>query len=378
MDKKQSSHFQNDIIINSVGAHTSFGGINDSSSAFRCGMLRGQELQDWPYFDEDTLHEQFLIGYPAAGINNGFQGLGRYIKLGALALSDLQRNCNLKFNHIDKLGISYVFPKIDSQIPFLKFLNDNYKIFHKKIIKLSNVNIIEQNIKTHFEGNVGLISAMQEAIGFLEKGYFEYYIIGVIDSLLLNEKLSKLLKFNKIKTLDNQNGFVPSEAACFILLERRKNIKYQKNPFFVTLHKPSFQIPLLHGKKITLDDQHLILGETLSSVMIEALNNAKVGPLCTGTIYSDLNGEKLKAIEYSNALIHLRSQYNIRNWSQQFPALSFGDTGSTNGILSLCLAMRAIFKNQLNGNIALIIFSSESYSHGGVVIEKVSYGKEKE
>src|SRR5687767_1477788 len=78
-----------ELVLSGFGLHSSLGGLASAAAAFRCGLARARELPDWPYFDEDTLHEHKLIGHPAAAIDDGFQGMGRLLKMAQGALDDL-------------------------------------------------------------------------------------------------------------------------------------------------------------------------------------------------------------------------------------------------------------------------------------------------
>lgn len=356
----------NDIAITGVGVHSSLGGALDAAAAFRCGLSKGQELTDWPYFDEETLHEHLLIGHPAAGLSDGFQGLGRFVKMGAYALEDMRQYLNPKDFNSAKLGIFFVFPTNNANQAMSVDLNSDFKVFLTKLQQLSRIEIEEINSRAYFEGRVGVISAIQDALILIESEKIDWCLIGAIDTLLDSCRMSGLITRGKVKTMDNPTGLVPGEAACFILLERLSSAKGRGTIPEVVLHHPSRIVSSNEE-----DVGQAITGKILSEVMAQALDNAQTKASDRGTIYCDLNGEDFRAADFGSALVSISPLYHLGDWRLEIPALSFGDTGAASGMLAICLAMRAFFRSHLFGNQAIVVMSSKLGGSGAIVLRGV-------
>jgi 3-oxoacyl-[acyl-carrier-protein] synthase-1 len=349
------------IVISNLGMHSSFGGVVQAAAAFRCGLSRAQELTDWPYFDEETRDEQFFIGLPVAGVTDGFQEIGRFLKMGVNALADMQRYSSLPALNSAKIGVFFVFSK---EAP--SDLKKDPGFFLTRLWQLSQIKIETKNIRTYFEGRVGVMSAILEAIELLKGGAVDYCLIGTIDSHLNKHRLEILISTGRIKTVDNPIGLVPGEAACFILIERLSNARRRGATPEIILPQPSRAVSS-DGE----DDEQMPTGRALSEVMVEALENAHVIPTEPGTIYCDLNGEVFRATDFGNALMRLSAFYPIIGaWNQEIPAISFGDTGAASGILPFCLAIRAFSRGYCVGNKALIVLSSEQGDRGAIVLRR--------
>ena len=357
----------NDIAISALGVHSSLGGSMDAAAAFRCGLSRGQELQDWPYFDEETLHEHLLIGHPAAGLSDGFQGLGRFVKMGAYALEDMRQHLNSMDINPAKLGIFFVFPITDVNQAISADLKNEFGIFLTRLQELCWIKVEKKNTRAYFEGRLGVISAIQDAQKFLKDGNIDYCLIGAIDTLLDSQRLSDFLIANKVKTMDNPTGLVPGEAACFILLERLSSTKHRENIPEVVLQQPSLVI----APDKDDDSEQIPTGCVLCEAMVGALDNAQATATDKGTIYCDMNGEDFKAADFGGALVRASSHYLLSDWKLEIPALSFGETGAASGMIAICLAFQAFSRGYLFGDKALVVMSSEQGHSGAIVLRRV-------
>ena len=381
----------NDITISAVGINSSFGGIVDAAAAFRCGMSRGRELTDWPYFDEEYFHQHFIIGHPAAGLSEGFHGIGRYIKMAVFALNDMQQYLNMAVLDPDRLGISFVFPKNATDEIDLLNLEGKFGAFLNRWGQLCKVKTEVKIVRTYFEGKVGIISAIQDAFQLLKSGNVQYHLICSLDTLLDSRRLGRLIALGKVKTVDNPKGLAPGEGACFALLENINSSKDRGITPKVVLEPPTlilFQNDATKEQKLddkgkTTDGEQMAedkemrrdampqTGEALSKVMIKVLGNAQGIGYEKGTIYCDLNGEDFLAADFGNALVRSHPRYFLRDWKLEIPALSFGDTGSAFGLLAVCLATQAFSRGYSVGDKALIVISTEEGNKGAVVLRRV-------
>lgn len=352
------------LSVRGLGMCSSLGTIVSAAAAYRCGLKRPQELPSWPYFDEEKKEENFLVGYPAAGMSDGFQEMGRFLKMGSAALCEL-RNCSeFQLTQCSRVSVHLVLPSTVSS-PWMANLGNSPEKFFEKLCRLSGIETehIAGDVRFHNEGRLGLFSALEQASSELTAGRLDFAIVGAIDSLLDGQRLYDLVTANKVKTVDCPLGLIPGEAACFILLQCKQNVGDDQRSVELVLYPPA-RVQFSQEMKLEFVPSGQSLGKTIG----EALHNAGTGAGELGTIFSDLTGSEFRAKDLASALIMLSNSYKLNDWTQEVPAATFGDTGAASGLLALCLAVRAFARNYHVGSKALVVLSSELRGHTAVVM----------
>lgn len=85
-------------------------------------------------------------------------------------------------------------------------------------------------------------------------------------------------------------------------------------------------------------------------------------------MYTDLNGEIVRAQEWGLVITRLGPQYGVGDWPMRVPAEYFGDTGAASGALSIVLACRAYARGYAQGHRALALCSDEFGEHAAVLV----------
>jgi 3-oxoacyl-[acyl-carrier-protein] synthase-1 len=337
------------IVVSGIGLRSSLGGTIPAAAAFRCGMSSGQELPEWPYFDEEEHEEHFLRGHPAIGVAPGFQGIARFLKLGLMALEDLGGDIDVAKLNPARLGVILVLPASSVELERApgELLN--------RLCKLGRLEVDPRNMRTAFEGRIGVVNAISEARQRLQSNQIDHCLIGAIDSLLAGDRMAELIETDKVKTVDNPVGIVPGEAACFLLLERMGRAKRRGGTIGAVMQAPSVIAP--PDLEEPGPDQRPP-GKVLSEVMLQALSNGGGAPTARGTLYVDLNGTTPRAVDFGNALVHLAPAYSLDRWTRAFPAESFGETGAASAAIAICMAVRAFIRGYAEGSQALVVISS--------------------
>ena len=345
-------------VVRGIGIHSRFGGAASASAAFRCGMSRISELPEWPYFDQTENEEHALTGSRAAGVGPGFQGTARLLKLGIEAIEDLKNTVDLAALDPSRLGVILVLaPQTEDEEPPPPELLD-------RLCSLSGLNVHKGNLHTTFGGRVGVVEAIRKAHLLLLEGKVDQVLLGSIDSLVTENVIRRLLDQQKIKTADNPVGFIPGEAACFVLIElldRRSRSGDDKRQF-------SFQSMVVSEPSDLAPPQ---LGCALAEVAVNALRAACNEPIRKGTILADLNGTPSRAAVFGGAIVYMSQALGLDGWGQGFPATTFGETGAASSLLAICLAIRAFLRGYANSDRALILISCETGGHAALVIGTV-------
>lgn len=351
------------IVISGIGAHTSFGGAADAAAAFRCGMSRGRELEDWPMFDEETLHEYRLIGHPAVGMEKGFQGIGRYLSMLVAASVDIVRSRALETVNRHRLALVLVLPPSSSGTISP---GDSVPRLLSAIRRGSGLDIPPAHTLTLTAGRIGYIRGLRHASDLLRGGTIDHVMICSIDSLLDKGRLERLVKDERVRTAERPTGLFPGEAATLLLLERNSvAVSRGLRPFVRIAASIDREAPPPTYASAPPS------GTPMSEIMEEALLLAEVDPGTIGTIFSDLNGEAYRAADYGNAIVRCSAERQLGLWSEQIPAISFGDTGAASGPLAACMLTRSIARNYFHGETALFALSGDEGGRGVVVMQQV-------
>lgn len=351
------------IVISGVGAHTSFGGAADAAAAFRCGMSRGRELEDWPMFDQETLHEYRLIGHPAADMEKGFQGIGRYLSMLVSAATDIVRARTLDHINRHKLALILVLPPSS---PNTLSPGDSLLRLLSAIQRGSGLEISPENTLPLTSGRIGYTQGLRHAMELLRRGMIDHALICSADSLLDRGRLERLLAEERVRTAERATGLFPGEAAVMLLLER-SSVAVARGIV------PLVQIAASIDREAPPPTYASAppSGTPSSEIIEEALFQAGIVPATTGTIYSDLNGEEYRAADYGNAIVRCSPEWQLGSWHTEVPAISFGDTGASSGALASCMMVRSIARNYFQGETALFTLAGDEGGRGVAVMKKV-------
>ena len=63
----------------------------EGAAAARAGLLRSAEMETFCYVDPSTKDRIPLVGHAIRGLTEGFQGIGRLIRLGIMGLQECKR-----------------------------------------------------------------------------------------------------------------------------------------------------------------------------------------------------------------------------------------------------------------------------------------------
>ncbi|WP_437720614.1 hypothetical protein [Sorangium sp. So ce861] len=334
------------------GACTSLGDAERAAAAMRAAINRGHEMPDWPYNDDATNTEALLVGHPASGVTDGFEGLGRLVRLGAAALMDLRPLLEERGLSSRRSGLFIALsphdaaaergPDDDGEEPASAFASWAER-FAQRCCEQSGVPVAPEH-RSYFAGRYGFARALAAAIDALRGQRLDHCLVGACDSELDPDRIDAGLSSGRIKTADNPAGYAPGEAAVFLLLERATASPRGRQPESLLL-PPSFA-----------ERAGAAVGVALARALAAALGDEGGEAARTGTAYVDLNGEEARAAEWGHALARLHGRSALHAWRHAFPAASFGETGAAAGALAMCVAGRGLSRGYA-GRQALVVLS---------------------
>lgn len=352
--------------IRAIGCCTSLGGAVSAAAAFRAGLSRSRELRGWTYTDEEANEEAVVVGHPVQGITDGFEGVGRLVRLATVALEDLARSVPTEQLKAARTIVLTALPapdgtNEDSEGPTPEDADPVGVPFVRAMELLSRpwLGLAEQ--KVFVEGRTGFFAALRDAVGLLHAGGCDYCIVGGVDSWLGTERLEALMLSDGVKTANEPAALSPGEAAAYLLLARGGAAPTQGPPLEVAE-------PTVTQEPTAGPEGPPPTGRALADAALAALKAGGASDAPAGSVYPDLNGEPARARDWGLALGRLHAQTGVGSWASLLPATSFGDVGAASAPLGLCLAVRGFQRAYAPGRHALITAADGGGARGAVTL----------
>lgn len=188
-------------------------------------------------------------------------------------------------------------------------------------------------------GRAGGLAAVDLAFRFLAASDQPFAIVGGVDTFYDGRLLQMLLEEDRLLVGGNMDGFIPGEAAAFLLLTRNKTPPFQNTDQAICLCEPGQASEPGHRYS-----QEPYRGDGLAQALTAALNNAQTGKI--KNLFSSMNGEHLFAKEHGVAIVR-NSDRLEEGMRIEHPADCFGDIGAAFapvavGILAVYLINRKL------------------------------------
>jgi len=324
-----------------------------------------------------------MMGHVVPGIGDGFVGMARLLLLGSAALEDLLTNRPLSAEEFSRRGFYIILcdqflveacaaglaensgnkkPEAISH-PSQRWVEETSGLI-TKILTRCHISIPQSNQILYYGGHSGIINAVHEASRNISDGLIDRCLVGGIDSCVEPRFLQAAASMKVLKTNDNPVGFLPGEAAGFFLIERSSNLRD------TTVKARVY----LAGFAVGQDPNHYFSNEPSKGIALEhairqALAQDPIASKSIALVIGDLNGNERRAMEWGHALVRLNADYQIGNLPLWFPAISFGETGATTGVLAICLAVKGFERGYARGGSALLWQASDSGYRGAIVLQ---------
>lgn len=218
-----------------------------------------------------------------------------------------------------------------------------------------------------YSGRAAGMEAIEFSFRYLTDQPNDFFLIGGSDSYHDHSRLRPFGNAKRLLVPGRQDGFVPGEAAGFLLLTRYPHLALVRNGYVVALNPPGIAEEPGH-----LHSKEPYRGDGLDQAFKKALGQQP--PQSIHSIYSSMNGENHWAKEYGVA--YIRNQEYFRDpVIIEHPADCFGDLGAATAPVLIALAAEHLFKHpQATAN--LVYSSSDRAKRGAVVLEKLAFAKD--
>jgi 3-oxoacyl-[acyl-carrier-protein] synthase-1 len=219
-----------------------------------------------------------------------------------------------------------------------------------------------QSVEVIREGHAGGILALSKSVALLRQKKAKVCIVGGADSLVEYPSLAWLEEEGRLKTDDRPTGFIPGEAAAFLVLELASTARKRGAPI----------LGEIIGTGYTMEEAHILsekplIGKGLTESITRCLNNRKGGFGRIDGIICDLNGEYFRMKEWGLVMgrIFDGSAPVPELWH---PAEFFGDVGAASAVVSTTIAVSAINNGYFFGPNVLIWASSDTGGRGSALL----------
>jgi 3-oxoacyl-[acyl-carrier-protein] synthase-1 len=196
------------------------------------------------------------------------------------------------------------------------------QLFLENVEGQSGIKIDKQSSRVISTGRAGSLSVINLAFRYFENSPQDYVVVGAVDTYYDKQTLDSLDKRDRLLCGPATDGFIPGEAAVFLLLSRVKN---EKDSEAVCFYEAGSGFEKGH-----LYSDEVYTGDGLSEACSMAINNTDVTKI--KSVYASLNGESHFAKEYGVAMTR-NSGVLAENVKTFHPADCVGDLGAATGLV---------------------------------------------
>ncbi len=208
-------------------------------------------------------------------------------------------------------------------------------------------------------GHSAGLMALERAVGVLRGGKEGVCLVGGVDSYVEPDALEWVESSQRLHSPDNPYGFIPGEAAGFLLLA---------GPDVARRHPGAVQGEILAAataqEKSLLGTDAVCTGQGLTEAFRRALQGS---PAKVDEVICDANGEPYRADEYGFALARVSERF-VRASDFVAPADCWGDVGAASGPLLIARACAAARKEYSRGPLSLVWTSSDGGQRSAALI----------
>ena len=353
--------------ITATGAVTSVGlTASASCAAIRSGVARPSPIET-QVVDADTQELVQLTGHPIAGYTDGFQALGRWIRLASGAVADLLRQPGVPpfadARFWGRTAMLLVTSEPDEEVLLLdrasalRALQEDYAGMLRKTLGLP----IQPKLVPH--GQAGAVLGLESVLGKARTDIDRVLVLAAdsrIDPLLLQ----KLGMEGRLKTDEDPTGLMPGEAGAAFLLDCTPGGRTKE---------PRSDAALLAvgsaSEPAEQSDRPPCSGRGVASCVGKVLDTHPSGDRFEGDMVLDLNGEDWRARDWGSALVRLG--HRIGAVRAFLPATSLGDTGAASGVLGVCLAVHLLRRGVARRDL-LVVSRNEAGATGCLAIRTLA------
>ncbi|MBN1208016.1 MAG: hypothetical protein JXB05_24340 [Myxococcaceae bacterium] len=349
------------VVISGCGLVTAVGRSAPAScAAIRAGIARPRRISYFQAMDEEEQEPVPITGYPIRGYTEGFNIGGCWLRLARGAARDLLRVPGLPGREDARFWQKTGLIAVTAQPHGPRFQEEDQgaaeatlrEAFLAPLWDMLELPLSPQHLEIISQGHAGTAAAAKRGLEWLTRGGLERVLIVAVDSYLDPLTLQWLASSRRLKTEVAPTGLSPGEAGACLLLETGASAtrREARAPVFLTGVATGLEPNAFLSRKPNT-------GAALAACLLEALEKAQPTGAFGGDVYSDLNGETWRAMEWGSAQVRLAGR--VEEPRLRLPCVSVGETGAASGALGVCLAVHELSRGHTRANHALVISSSD-------------------
>jgi 3-oxoacyl-[acyl-carrier-protein] synthase-1 len=290
------------------------------------------------------------------GITDGHRRYLRLFRLAVRALSQTLKSAALDHVDLDRATMHLVLaepgrPGMDHRV--------EQDLARKMLLALGLEAPLHTIVTT--EGHAGIFEALGSAMSSIASGSTDRAIVGAVDGYLDELTLQWLKDTERLKSEDNPKGFVPGEAAGFLMLERQSAVAARGGRGLARLAGTGYAL-----ESHSIYDKTPSTGAGLTGAIRSALTASGEEPPLS-LVVCDLNGERYRANEWGLVLSRA-FESNQAPESLWHPADCVGDCGAAAGILNTVVATLAVAQDRSRNDSALVWGASDDGQRGAAML----------
>ncbi len=279
------------------------------------------------------------------------------------------------YDHIIKMSIialreMFSQVEITKPVPLILSMPESNPSVESIPLDLLTTNILNQKdlpidakqIRTIATGRAGVIQSLELAHRYLYEMNQDYVVIGGSDCYFEYPVLQCLDSQQRLNASGVMDGFVPGEAAGFILLTKDVNAAANEKNKIISLSLPGIAQEPGH-----LNSEDVYMGEGLDNAFKLCLTNNKQ-PITK--VYTSMNGESFWAKENGVAMMRNKKHFH-ENVTTEHPADCYGDLGSASGAILIALSATELLNQSTEYN-HLVYTSSDNEWRTSVIVNKIN------
>ena len=331
-ESNDKDHTEESIVVTGVGMVTPVGHESISgSAAIRAGISRFYEI---PHFVTKT--GAGATGGLVMGITDERSGSDRLLSMASLAASEALFQAE-EFSEalLPCNGKLFLCMNSAERPAFEDFDSEDIRT----LLEDCQLEDLANSVEIIRQGHAGGILALEKSMFLLRKEAVEFCVVGAVDSLVEYPSLNWLNELGRLKTDDHPEGFMPGEAAAFVVLELESSARRRGAPILAELVKTTFT-----SESATVLNSEPLRGVGLAQAIRQATQGDESQENEIHGIICDLNGEYYRMKEWALVLqkIYDPNKPLPELW---FPAECIGDVGAASAVAFMVIAVEAIQKS---------------------------------
>ncbi len=373
LEKKAMSTARGTLAITGAGLVSSLGAdVELVCAAARAGIT---QTTDGEFAARDVQAEAMVpvTVHTVGALTQGFAELGRWVRLGSLALRDLLRRVpaggmertavliNLPSDYLLRAAHQRQGHPVSGQPVPYEAVQPWYRAeYVRRLLRAAGISTSPAVQEVFFEDQAGIVTLLRTATELLRTGRVTRCLVGGVDSLLEPRWLEACNTLRILKTATHPVGLMPGEGAAFLLLEETERARREEHRVLATVEGLNLQHDGAHRFASPPPD-----GRVLSEVIRASLRQAPEP--CLG-LYGDLNGDGVRSQDWGMALVKLRQEYTPA--SLTLPALYFGETRAAHGFIAASMATQAFARGYHASESLLVWAASDNGAKGSFTLTR--------